>query len=139
CSPFLLSYGTEGVIPTKYHHPVRDHELTDEENEFQLACNLTWIDKTRDRVIVNLGRYYQTLANSYNKRVRTREFAINDWVLREIPDNRKDSHAGKLAKNWEGPFMVIGRTGLGSYYLMTEVGDNIPNPWNTRRLKLYRC
>ncbi|KAF6154785.1 hypothetical protein GIB67_032397 [Kingdonia uniflora] len=47
---------------------------------------------------MNLGRYHQALARSYNKRVCHREFEIKDLVLREIPKHRKEASTGNCPK-----------------------------------------
>jgi len=45
----------------------------------------------------------QKIAARHNKKVIKREFEVRDLVLRR---NQKDSEAGKLAVNWEGPYRV---------------------------------
>ena len=54
----------------------------------------------------------QKIAARHSKKVIKREFKVGDLVLRR---NQKDLEEGKLAANWEGPYRVRMKTGMGAY------------------------
>jgi hypothetical protein len=41
---------------------------------------------------------------------------------------------GKLQLKWEGPFLVVSSSRLGSYRLKDMDGNDIPRPWNADEL-----
>ena len=44
---------------------------------------------------------------------------------------------GKLAANWEGPYLVTDKTGTGAYFLKDEEGRDIQNSWIVSNLRVY--
>ena len=54
-----------------------------------------------------------------------REFEIGDLVLRKNLGTMVDPTHGKLAANWEGPYLVIGKPGTGAYFLRDEEGRDV--------------
>lgn len=58
----------------------------------------------------------------YNKRVKIKTFAINDYVWKVIlPMGRRDRTLGKWSPNWEGSFQVI-QTFTNNAYEVQEMG-----------------
>ena len=76
----------------------------------------------------------QKIALRHYAKVIRREFQIGSLVLRR---NQKDSHEGKLAANWEGPYRVRDKTDNGAYYLEHLDGVPLARPWNAEKLKQY--
>ena len=58
-------------------------------------------------------------------------------VLRKNLGTMVDPTHGKLAANWEGPYLVIGKTETGAYFLRDGEGRDIQNSWNVSNLRLY--
>jgi hypothetical protein len=44
---------------------------------------------------------------------------------------------GKLQLKWEGPFLVVSSSRLGSYRLKDMDDNDIPRPWNAVELRRY--
>ena len=66
-----------------------------------------------------------------------REFSAGDLVLRRAVGSMRDTNAGKLAQNWEGPYRITAIVGVGAYYL--EDINEVPllRPWNAYNLKKF--
>ena len=69
-------------------------------------------------------RYLQGLRHHYDKNVHPHTFQVRDLVLKRIL-NTSGQH--KLLSPWEGPFIVSKVTRLGSFELIIEDGDPVPN------------
>nr|GME05956.1 uncharacterized protein LOC109168246 [Ipomoea batatas] len=85
---------------------------------------------------------YQRQAKAYHdKRVRPLYFQVGDYVLRRR-EASKPLDGGKLAKRWEGPYIVLAVVRPGSYKLKTpkaecETGERITtggNPGSKRAM-----
>ncbi|MCI55992.1 hypothetical protein A2U01_0077243, partial [Trifolium medium] len=63
-----------------------------------------------------------------------REFEVGNLILRR---NAKDSHEGKLAANWEGPYRVRNKANNGPFYPEDLQGKELPRPWNAQKLQQY--
>ncbi|XP_059654828.1 uncharacterized protein LOC132301603 [Cornus florida] len=95
-SPFAMAYGSEVVIPTEAAIPtLRTSLLLEGNNSQQLEHSLDLLDEKRDAAAIRLASYQQQLRNNYNKRVRFRNFAVSDWVLKQ-----ETAHVKKLEPNW---------------------------------------
>jgi hypothetical protein len=55
-------------------------------------------------------------------------------VLRKIANQ---DTVGKLQLKWEGPFLVVSLSRLGSYKLKDMDGNDIPRSWNADELWRY--
>lgn len=78
--------------------------------------------------LVVLIRQKAWIAKSYNKKFKSKTFAVGDYVRKVIlPINRMDKTLGKWSLNWEGPFRIsqvfsfnayeVEELGLGSQIL----------------------
>nr|GME06830.1 uncharacterized protein LOC109177136 [Ipomoea batatas] len=85
---------------------------------------------------------YQRQAKAYHdKRVRPRYFQVGNYVLKRR-EASKPLDGGKLAKRWEGPYIVLAVVRPGSYKLKTpkaecETGERITtgdNPGSKRAM-----
>ncbi|GKV35996.1 hypothetical protein SLEP1_g44183 [Rubroshorea leprosula] len=81
--------------------------------------------------------YKQRIANLYNKRVRPRNFIVGDLVLRKAGLIGFETRYGKLAPNWEGPYIVTKVPHLGAYILQDAEGKRVPRVWNVNNLKKF--
>ncbi|GAU41760.1 hypothetical protein TSUD_13610 [Trifolium subterraneum] len=143
-TPFRLAYGTEAVIPVEIGEPSRrteaplDEEMNDEamREELDLAMReeLDLVEEIRTSASLKEASLKQRVAAPHDTKVIKRDFEVGSLVLRR---NAKDSHEGKLAANWEGPYRVRGKTDNGAYHLETLQGKEIPRTWNAQKLKQY--
>ena len=128
----------EAVIPTESEVPTARYELTTDEVNWENMCHeLDNIDEKRDKALLRISTYQQSIAKHYNKNIRTRTFKVGDWVLRRVFQNTKEAGAGKLAPTWEGPYLITKVVGHGAYKLQTKEGRDINNSWNAIHLRQY--
>ena len=110
---------------------------TPEDNQDALVHDVDTVDELREMAKARLESYRQRVANSYNKHVRVRSFAVGDMVLRKVFQNTMDSTAGKFADTWEGPYLIDAVVGRGAYQLSTMDGSQVPRSWNAFHLRAY--
>ncbi|GKV11500.1 hypothetical protein SLEP1_g22757 [Rubroshorea leprosula] len=137
-TPFSLAYGAEAVIPVEVGLPsVRSDRHDDLNNEQLLRENLDLVEEIRERSRMRNMVYQSHVAKFYNKRVRARQFQVGDLVLRKAGLTNTHSHRGKLAPNWEGPYMVTRVNRPGSYILADTNGRQLPFTWNVQNLRKF--
>lgn len=100
------------------------------------CCNgeLEFIDEIRSDASLREVALKQKIATRHNKKVINREFKVSDLVLRR---NQKDFEEGKLAANWEGPYIIMMKMGTGACGLEDFTKGPIPRTWNAEKLKRY--
>ncbi|KAK2427943.1 hypothetical protein QL285_026492 [Trifolium repens] len=135
-TPFRLMYGTEAIIPVEIGEPSRrtQQPLDEEMNNEALREELDLVEEIRMGASLKESTLKQKVAARHDTKVIPREFDVDSLVLRR---NAKDSHEGKLAPNWEGPYRVRGKIENGAYYLEDLQGKELPRPWNAQKLKQY--
>ena len=62
-------------------------------------------------------QYQQQVAKSYNRNVRIKAFKVGEWVLRKTFQNTVNPVDGKMAPQWEGPYLITEVVGQGAYRL----------------------
>ena len=72
------------------------------------------IEEKRENVMVQLAYYQQKLKQSYDANVKLRPLAPGDLVLRKVMGATKNPAWGKLGPNWEGPYRIISKAGIGA-------------------------
>ncbi|PNX68129.1 hypothetical protein L195_g055999, partial [Trifolium pratense] len=108
--------------------------LEGEDNHETLREELDLLEELRDGAALREATLKQKIAKRHDKKVIKREFDVGTLVLRR---NQKDSHEGKLAANWEGPYRVRAKTENDAYYLEDLHSKELPRPWNAEKLKQY--
>ncbi|XP_059650718.1 uncharacterized protein LOC132296543 [Cornus florida] len=103
-----------------------------EQNDKMLRFNLDILEEKRDAAAIRLASYQQTLANSHNKRVKHRDFALGDLVLK-----KKVGMVKKMMSPWKRPYRIAEVIGKGAYMLETMAGRLVNKPWNATSLKRY--
>ncbi|GKV15560.1 hypothetical protein SLEP1_g26342 [Rubroshorea leprosula] len=108
-TPFSLAYGAEAVIPVEVELSFdrADRYNDDLNNEQLLRENLDLVEEVREMSRIKNMAYQGRVAKFYNKRVRAHQFKVGDLVLCKAGLTNTYSHMGKLAPNWEGPYMVV--------------------------------
>ncbi|GKU85393.1 hypothetical protein SLEP1_g72 [Rubroshorea leprosula] len=137
-TPYCLAFGTEAVIPVEMGVPsLRVTHFNATRNEQLLRENLDVLDEVREEARLRTLAYKQKLANSYNRRVRPQTFRVGDLVLRKAGLTSFETHFGKLAPNWEGPYVVAEVPYPGAYILVDAGGKRILRVWNVNNLKKF--
>ena len=81
-TPFSLAYDAEAVIPAETGILTSRYEWTIEKQNWQeLNHELDTIDERREKALIRIAAYEQSIARHYNKHVRIRSFKEGDWVL----------------------------------------------------------
>ncbi|XP_070042714.1 uncharacterized protein [Nicotiana tomentosiformis] len=98
-TPYLFVYGTEAVIPVKVEIPslriIQEAELSDAEWVQSRYEQLALIDEKRTNVVCHGQLYHNRMARAFNKKVRPRQFALGQLVLKRIFPHQ-DEAKGKL-------------------------------------------
>ena len=100
-----------GLPTPRVLHP--NPELTEELHR----ADLDLIEELRETTAVRRASYQQKMRTHYNRKVRPREFAVGDLVLREATLATKNPAEGKLVAKWEGPYVVKAKPRPGTYLL----------------------
>lgn len=79
----------------------------------------------------------QRATHKYNAKVKPKTFQKGDLVWRIIGNARKDATDGKLAQNWEGPFLVQEALNNDTFRLEYLDDKQISRIWNANHLKFY--
>ena len=87
--------------------------------------------------MVQLAYYQQKLKQSYDVNVKLRPLAPGDLALRKVMGAAKNPTWGKLGPNWEGPYCITSKAGIGAYFLEDLDEHAVPRPWNVNNLKRY--
>ncbi|GKV02426.1 hypothetical protein SLEP1_g14863 [Rubroshorea leprosula] len=99
--------------------------------------NLDLVEEVREMARIRNMAHQSRVAKFYNKRVRARQFQVGDLVLRKAGLTNAYSHMGKLAPNWEGPYMVINIKRPGCYQLADLQGRPLSFIWNIHNLRKF--
>ncbi|GKV26887.1 hypothetical protein SLEP1_g36101 [Rubroshorea leprosula] len=137
-TPFRLAYGAKAVILVKVILPSdRAGQHNNHSNEQLLRENLDFVEEVKEMSRIRNMAHQSRVARFYNKRVRARQFQVGNLVLCKAGLTNAYSHMGKLAPNWEGPYMVICVKRLGSYQLADLQGHPLPFIWNIHNLRKF--
>ena len=137
-TPFALAFGTEVVAPVEVGlKSLRIELATVEHNDKALRLNLDILDEKREQVLRLMEDYQRKTAMYYNKKVKPRSYMPGDLVLKKLLPARKNPAHGKLAPNWEGPYIISRVIKPGNYELQTEEGKVLRHAWNAEHLKHF--
>ncbi|GAV64660.1 hypothetical protein CFOL_v3_08178 [Cephalotus follicularis] len=118
-------------------HSHRVVHFNEANNEEGLRNLLDLVEELRDKVTIRVAAYQQRASRCYNKRVNPRPLRKGDLVLRNAAIADPTGTRGKLAPNWEGPYMVKRVLRPGTFKLETLGGREIPRAWNAEQLRKY--
>ncbi|GKV40349.1 hypothetical protein SLEP1_g48006 [Rubroshorea leprosula] len=137
-TPYHLTFGTESVISIEIGLSSFRVTHFDEGRNGQLFReNLDLLAKVREEARLRTLVYKQKLANFYNKRVRPRTFKVGNLVLGKACLSGFETHFGKLAPIWEGPYTVAEVPHPGAYILQDVEGKRVLRVWNINNLKKF--
>ena len=135
---FLMTYGSEVVIPLKTGFPMlRTSQFSVEENNHLLSTSLDLVDERREVAMVKMAHYQQKLKQGYDRGVKVRSPALGDLVLRKVVGTVKNPSWGKLGPNWEGLYRITLIASIGAYYLEDLDENVVPSLWNVNNLRRY--
>ena len=128
-TPFSMTYGAEAVIPLEIGFPTtRTSSFNSKDNNEQLTRNLDLIEEKRKNAMVQLAYYQQKLKQGYDANVNLRPLTPGDLVLRKVVSVAKNPAWGKLWLNWEGPYCITSKAGIGAYFLEDLDEHVVPRP-----------
>ncbi|XP_070020054.1 uncharacterized protein [Nicotiana sylvestris] len=137
---YLLVYGTQAVIPVEVEilslRIIQEAELSDVEWIRSRYEKLALIDRKRINAICHSQIYQNIMSRAFNKRVRPRQFAPGQLVLKQIFPHQ-DEAKGKFSTNWQVPYMVHRVLTGGSLILAETDGEVWPKPINSDAVKRY--
>ncbi|XP_075478885.1 uncharacterized protein LOC142519741 [Primulina tabacum] len=132
-TPNLVN-GTEGVLPAEIGQENARMTGYGPNNDELRAMDLDLIEEKRNRADVRMAAYQKRMARGYNKRVWPRSFETGDLIMKKI---QFQGERGKLDSKYEGPYKVIGKARIASYYLEDAEGKKTKCLGNVQHLKRY--
>ena len=97
---FLMTYGTEAVIPIKLGFPtLRTDQFSVKENNCLFSASLDLDEERREVATMKMAHYQQRLKQGYEKGVKLRPLVSRDLVLRKVVRIAKNPTWGKLGPN----------------------------------------
>ena len=124
-----MTYGAEAVIPLETGFPTtRTSSFNPKGNDEQLTRSLDLIEEKRENAMVQLAYYQQKLKQGYDANVKLRPLTPGDLVLRKVVGAVENPAWGKLGPNWEGPYHITSKVGIGAYFLEDLDEHVIPRP-----------
>ena len=137
-TPFSLAYGVEAMIPVEIRVPsLRRGTYNQEENFALQRYELDLLEEKRDLAALRIASYKWRSKRYFNSKVKERRFKEGDLVLRKINSNTKETSAGVLRPNWEGPYIIEEVIRLGTYKLKWPDGSLMLRTWNAKHLRPY--
>ena len=112
-----MTYGAEAVILLETGFPMtRTSSFNPKDNDEQLTRSLDLIEEKRENEMVQLAYYQQKLKQGYDANVKLRPLTPGDLVLCKVVGAAKNPAQGKLGPNWEGPYRITSKAGIGAYF-----------------------
>ncbi|GJZ27916.1 hypothetical protein Tco_0572563 [Tanacetum coccineum] len=134
-TPFLLTYGTQAVIPAEIGMPtLRTTEVDLAQNYEALGINLDLLEERREEAAIREAKSKSKMEKYYNSKVRSASFKPRDLVYRNNDASRAED-IEKLGPKWEGPYEVTEALGKGAYKLRDRNEKQLPRTWNVSNLK----
>ncbi|XP_072064413.1 uncharacterized protein [Arachis hypogaea] len=111
-SPFKLVYGHDAILPLEINlntlRVSRQNDLSVDDYWNAIFDELNELDSERVLALANMIRQKESIARSYNRRIKEKFFNVGELVLKIIlPIEKKLRFLGKWSHTWEGPFQVI--------------------------------
>jgi hypothetical protein len=132
-TPFKLLFGDEAITLEEVKAgSIRI--VASAENEADYHVEKDTIEGTRLQAVENINKYQAKTIKWRDRKVRLKNIKPGHLVLRRVAN---PDIVGKLQLKWEGPFLVVSSSRLGSYRLKDMDGNDIPRSWNADELRRY--
>ncbi|XP_070056984.1 uncharacterized protein [Nicotiana tomentosiformis] len=106
------------------------------QNGYVWQEQLMLIDEKSMDTVCHCQIYLNRMANSFNRKVKPRQFTLGQLVLKKIFPHQEEAK-GKLAPNWQGPY-VVHRVLSGRALMLAEMDGRINmKPINSYTIKRY--
>ncbi|KAL1326344.1 hypothetical protein AAHE18_13G221400 [Arachis hypogaea] len=143
-SPYKLVYGHDAVLPLEINlntlRVSKQSELPIDDYWNAMFDELNELDSEEILALDNVIRQKESIARSYNRRIKEKSFKIGELVLKVIlPIEKKLKFLGKWSHNWEGPFQVIGVFSGNAYHIKDIESRKVVNSINGKYLKYFYC
>ena len=129
-------FGLNAILPLEFLIPTlriaKQLEWTGHELSSRID-DLEKLDELRLKAVASMYANKRRQKEFFDKHVRTKEFAIGDYVLVYT----LKQHAQKLKKQGMGPYVIKDLSPSGAVKLATLEGGEIPNWISGCRLKKY--
>src|SRR5664279_5743795 len=111
-TPFELVYGKRPVLPVEVNLAAlrfaRQNDLSADEYHDLMMDNIDEVADKRMMLLRDIEKEKLRVAKTYNKKVRLKDFQINDLVWKVIlPVGSRSRKFGKWSTSWEGPLRVV--------------------------------
>ncbi|XP_070032323.1 uncharacterized protein [Nicotiana tomentosiformis] len=121
---YMLVYDTKAVIPVEVEIPslrVTQEAKLDDAKWIQIRQEQLMLTDEKRMDVVCHGQLYQNrMASAFNKRVKPRQFAPGQLVLKKIFPHQEEAK-GKFAPNWQGPYVVHRPLSGGALILENQI------------------
>jgi hypothetical protein len=129
-TPFKLLFGDEAITPEEARTgSIRTLASAMDEDASKITKDT--IEGVRLMAIDHINNYQAETVKWRDRKVRLKNIKLGHLVLRRIANPDK---VGKLQLKWEGPFLVVSSSRLGSYRLKDMDGNDVPRSWNADEL-----
>jgi len=136
-TPFSLVYGAETVLPAEISVPSARLAFAAEVTPASRRADLEALDERRQTAARNQERYWESVAEHYNKGVLPRSFKVGDLVWKATTAVMADLKQPKFTPRWEGPYEITKASSSGHYSLI-RISDGAPTgPINVKFIKMY--
>jgi hypothetical protein len=106
--------------------------LAEDEEGYKITKDT--IEGTRLQAVDHINKYQVETIKWRDRKVKLKNIKnikTGHFVLRRVAN---PDIVGKLQLKWEGPFLVVSSSRLGSYRLKDMDGNDIPRSWNADEL-----
>lgn len=136
-SPFRMAYGVEAVSPVKISLTSPRVKYFNCEGSMEgLNFHSDLVEDVRDEAVAKTLLQQQKIAAYFNKKIKVRQFLVNDLVLRESATSQP-MVTGKFKAHQEGPYKVAKVVSPGIYDLLFLDETPIKNTWNGIHLRKF--
>jgi hypothetical protein len=112
-TPFKLLFGDEAITPEEARRgSIRTLTSTEDEDGYKITKDT--IEGTRLQAVDHINKYQAETIKQRDRKVKLKNIKTGHLVLRREDNPDK---VGKLQLKWEGPFLVVSSSRLGSYRL----------------------
>jgi hypothetical protein len=121
-TPFKLLFGDEAITPEEAKAgPIRTVASAEDEANYSVIKDT--IEGTRLQAVENINKYKAETIKWRDRKVRLKDIKPGHLVLQRVanPDT-----VGTLQLKWEGPFLVVSSSRLGSYRFKDMDDNDIP-------------